>query len=52
MTSAQSSLLLIFILLLIIIYLWGWSGTKSTITAAIYWATLSALDVIVEQLVK
>jgi hypothetical protein len=25
-------------------YLWGWSGTKSTITAAIYWPIVSALD--------
>jgi hypothetical protein len=26
------------------IYLWGWSGTKSTVTADIYRAILSALD--------
>jgi hypothetical protein len=26
------------------IYLWGWSGTKSTITAAIYWSIVPELD--------
>jgi hypothetical protein len=28
----------------VFIYLWSWSGTNSTITVAIYWPTVSALD--------
>jgi hypothetical protein len=28
----------------IIIYLWRWSGTESTITAAIYWPIVQALN--------
>jgi hypothetical protein len=29
---------------IIIIYLLGWSGTKSNITAAIYWLIVPSLD--------
>jgi hypothetical protein len=28
----------------VFIYLWGWSGTQSIITAAIYWPIVPALD--------
>jgi hypothetical protein len=37
------------------IVLWGWIGSKSTNTAAIYWPTVAALNemvMIVEQLVE
>jgi hypothetical protein len=29
---------------LIFIHQWDWSGTKSTVTTAIYWSILPALD--------
>jgi hypothetical protein len=29
----------------IFIYVWGWSGTESTITAAVYWPVVPHLDV-------
>jgi hypothetical protein len=34
---------LVFIIYLFIIYLWGCSGTESTITAAMYWPILPTL---------
>jgi hypothetical protein len=29
---------------LFFIYLWGWSGTEATVTVAIYWPVVPALD--------
>jgi hypothetical protein len=31
-------------LAIVFIYLWGWNGTKPTITAAIYWPLVPDLD--------
>jgi hypothetical protein len=43
-TAVKTSNLTYYGRIFLFVYLWDWSGTKSTITEAIYWPIVPALD--------